>query len=97
MNSRFDKFWIGLPLGLLLPLVIVYSVFLYRFDNYTFEEFIHFLKTMRVFSKLISLCVIPNLGLFFIFIWTNNNLSAKGVLGSTIIWTFVTIIIRFLV
>ncbi len=95
MNKKFDNVFLGLGSGILLPLLSVMIIYLYRFDNYSVNEFFDFMKTMKVFSKLISLCVIPNLLIFFIFIWTHKDHSARGVLGATILWAFVIAIIKF--
>lgn len=48
-----------------------------------------------VFTKLVSIGALLNLGAFFIFINTNKEARAKGVLIATIIVALITIIIRF--
>ncbi|MBI5539283.1 MAG: hypothetical protein HY951_04440 [Bacteroidia bacterium] len=41
------------------------------------------------FSQILSLAVIPNVAVFFIFIWTNKLSAAKGVLAATIVMALV--------
>jgi hypothetical protein len=92
--SVFDKLWIGLLLALICPVVTLYIVYLHSFDNYSIKEFFHFIITMKIMSKLFSLCVLPNLGLFFVFIWGNYLKGARGVLTGTFVVTFVILILQ---
>jgi hypothetical protein len=96
MKNKFDHLSLGIITGLLLPALVLLMVFLYRFKNhYTLTEFFDFLRNMKVLSKMISLCIIPNLLLFFIYIWTDNDRSARGVLGSTFFWALVVVLAKF--
>lgn len=92
---KLDNLWLGFILALITPAITLAIVFLYRFDNYSVKEFFDFLQSMRIMSKLFSLCVIPNLGLFFLYIWGNLLRGARGVLAATFVVTFVIIIIQF--
>jgi hypothetical protein len=93
--QKLDKLWLGLLLGLIAPVVTLIIVFCVTFKNYNIPEFFHFLKTMRVMSKLFSLCLLPNLGLFFLFIWPNNLKGAKGVLSATIVVAAFILVIQY--
>ena len=48
-----------------------------------------------VFTKLVSIGALLNLGAFFLFLNTNKESRAQGVLIATIIVALITIIIRF--
>jgi hypothetical protein len=93
--SKFDKLWIGFILALLVPVITLYIVFIYKFDEYSIGQFFNFMIAMRIMSKMFSLCVLPNLGLFFLFIWGDFLHGARGVLTATFFVTFVIIIIQF--
>jgi hypothetical protein len=93
--SKFDKLWLGFILAILTPSVTLYIVFFYKFDEYSIRQFFHFMITMRIMSKMFSLCVLPNLGLFFLFIWGDFLRGARGVLAATFLVTFVIIFIQF--
>jgi hypothetical protein len=43
----------------------------------------------HLFSKVLSLAVIPSAGVFFLFIWGNRLNAAKGVLTATFILALV--------
>lgn len=96
MKSRFDLVKLGFVLGLIAPVVSLFIVYGLKFDNYTVKEFFHFLITMGALPKLLSLMVIPNLLIFFIFIWTDHLYAARGVLAATIFDAFVILAMKFL-
>lgn len=93
-----DKGWIGFLLGVTAPVITIIIVYFYSFNtnDYTFAQFIHFLKTMRVMSKLFSLCLLPNLLVFFLYIWADFNKGARGVLASTIVLAIIIVTNQFI-
>jgi hypothetical protein len=95
--SKFDKLWLGFILALLVPVTTLFIVFVNKFDEYSIDQFFHFMITMRIMSKMFSLCVIPNLGLFFLFIWGDFLHGARGVLTATFVITFAIIIMQFVI
>jgi hypothetical protein len=95
-ESKFNKFVIGLIPGLLVPFGTLIIIFFHSFENYSVRDFFSFLKTMEIMTKLFSLCVLPNLGVFFIFIWLNYLKSARGVLAATFIVAFIILAIQLL-
>jgi len=85
MLQKIDKFWIGIILGLLVPvlaLLIFYYVAYPKHGNLTYYEMV---TAKDLFSKVLSLAVIPSAGVFFLFIWGNRLSAAKGVLTATFI------------
>jgi hypothetical protein len=50
---------------------------------------------MGLLSKLLSLSAIPNLLLFFVFIWTNRPFSARGVIFATLVVALVMLVLKF--
>ncbi|MCQ2342542.1 MAG: hypothetical protein MJZ75_03490 [Paludibacteraceae bacterium] len=75
--KRFDKYWIGIVFGLLLP-----AVFILLYLNHYNLWFL--LDTGRyafpTYSKLCLLSVFPNLALIFVFYTTDTWNLSKGVL-----------------
>lgn len=96
--SKFNTFWVGTLLGLFIPAITV-ILFYYKFSpgNFDFADFINYTKYLNLTGSIISLCVIPNLLLFFIFIWTEKYFSARGVVFSTLVYVVLVIIIKFLI
>jgi len=86
---------IGSLLGILIPPVVLLITYHYRLHAHSFAEFIHFLLTFQALSNLISLCAVPNLLLFFVFIWTERMASARGVVMSTMFYAFLVFVVKF--
>ncbi len=97
MRAIINSTWVGLISGIFLPMVVI--IFFYFFQDQDFEivQLFRFLVEQEVFTKVLSLCIIPNLFIFFIFIWLNMLNAARGVLVSTFIYAFVIVILKFIV
>jgi hypothetical protein len=96
MSKRFDNIYLGFVLGVLVPITTLAIVYVHTFHNYSVKEFFYYIKTMNIMTKLFSLCVIPNLGLFFLFIWPNYLKSARGVLTATFLVAFFVVIVQII-
>jgi len=93
LNSKL----LGYIGGFLLPLLTLVVIFVTMYTGKSFFDFIEISWIQGNISRVLSLALLPNLGLFFIFIWTNKLKSAQGVLGTTIILAFAIIVLRFVV
>ncbi|RLD71107.1 MAG: hypothetical protein DRJ10_19705 [Bacteroidetes bacterium] len=89
-NLKYNTEQIGFISGMLVPIIVIISFYLYR-DAESLKIFFEGIIHIGVFSELISLCVVPNLLLFFIFIWTNRLKSARGVIGATLIYVLIVL------
>lgn len=85
-KKTFDVMWLGTFLGMLVPLLSLIVVYLTKFSKLTsLTNYFRFLIENNGFAQLLSLCALPNLLVFFIFIWTDRLRSARGVVLSTFI------------
>jgi len=96
MVNRYNNIRVGLVLGLLAPLLGFVIVYLVAFRGMSFMEYLEQFSYRNKLSSVISLSVVPNLLLFFIFIWLNYLYSARGVLASTLLFALIVIITKFL-
>ena len=96
MKSRYDIVILGFALGILAPLISFLIVYLIKFSSYAPHEFYNLMITMHALPKILSLMVIPNLLVFFIFIWTDHLYSARGVLAATVFDALVIMALKFL-
>lgn len=94
MKNKLDRLQLGLVAGFLFPLMTLVILHQIKYGELSVKEFVDFLKQLAVLTKVLSLSVVPNLLIFFIFIWTNKLRSARGVLMATIIFTFLIIGIK---
>jgi hypothetical protein len=77
--QRFDKYWIGILLGLTLPALVGY-VYVERFNLwYTFEVFDW--ELMRpILGRICQIGIFPNLAFIFVFYTLETWRLAKGLL-----------------
>jgi len=97
MVNKFNNIRIGILLGILAPLLTFVVVYLVAFRGMSFTEYMDLLMYRKKLSSVISLSVIPNLLLFFIFIWLNYLYSARGTLAATIFFALVVVVTKFLI
>lgn len=93
-EKSFNSLGHGLIPGILLPagsLLIIWAV---RFDG-GFFEFLGKFQQLGLLSKVLSLSTIPNLLLFFLFLWFNRSFSARGVIFATLVLAFVMLVLKF--
>lgn len=95
-QKKINKQWHGYLLGVVLPITTLILMYFILASDFDFLGFLKYLAYKGDLSRALSLSVLPNLGLFFIFIWTNRMKAAQGVLGSTIILALITVTIRFI-
>ncbi len=89
LRRKMDKIGLGLTLGLIAPLILLVVYWQINYSYMDMGGFINFLVQGQLHTKLISLFVVINLAIFFVFIWRDLNLSARGVLYATFIYTFI--------
>ena len=93
-ERRFDSMLYGLILGLLLPPLALVIFWLVKSDL-GFWNFLQRFHLLGMLSKVLSLASVPNLLLFFVFIWTHRNFSARGVIFATLLMAFVMLVLKF--
>jgi hypothetical protein len=94
--SRYNKVQFGLAAGLVVPVLTILALYLVRFGDLGLHTFLQAMITQNVLSPVLSLCVIPNLLVFFIFIWTDMLYLARGVLMATVIFAVVVAAVKYL-
>lgn len=94
-HRKFDTLLTGLLPGIVLPVLALMVFWMVKSDR-GFVDFLEQFQQMRMLSKVVSLAAIPNLLLFFLFIWTNRNFAARGVIFATLLLAFVMLILKFI-
>ena len=86
----------GIIVGLLVPMISFNAyVFLFREGETVMQVLVRFMF-LNVFTHVVSLAAIPNLLVFFLFLWTNKERSANGVIGATIIYAMIVAVLIFI-
>src|SRR5690554_3186059 len=97
--KRFDKMWIGMLIGLVMPTVgfAVYGWYwswkFYRPFSYFVNNI--FIETPALRSSILSLSLIINLLPFFVFLRTDRYKSARGVMAAVFLYVPFVIYFRF--
>ena len=92
----WNKFWIGLALGTALPVVIFLLVYFFVYSKTPFGEFLEYAFVMKALPKIFSLCVIPNLGIFYLFLNKEYWLTTRGVIAATLLCTLAVVVVKFI-
>ena len=96
-KKKIDKIIVGLIPGLIVPIIAVLIFYFVQNSTESFFEFLKSLSLSGVITHSVSIAVLPNLLIFFIFIWTNSYKAAKGVIMATIFYAILILILRFVV
>jgi hypothetical protein len=94
-KPNLNSIWIGVLAGILMPVIALMAFYLARYGDLNLVEFVKGYKSLGILTHIISLAVLPDLLIFFIFIRYNLLKSARGVLLATFLFTFVVVFIRF--
>ncbi len=96
MNCKCNKLYIGLLIGIIIPLITSYLIFYFRFgDTLSLKEFIDGITKVHGATKLLSISVIPNLLFFLMAIRLERLLAARGIVTATLLYAILVIILRF--
>ncbi len=93
-TRKFDKIWLGLIFGFVMPFVVMFLFYLSTYAYLTVPDFLRKMAFQAVLVKLLSLCAVVNLGTFFLFFQTKNDKAARGVILATLILAFVVMIVK---
>jgi hypothetical protein len=98
MQKRLDNLFVGIVLGLIMPVVMLffYYIFTYRYQT-SFSGFVAYFSRLNIIVASLSLsCYAANLPLFFLFIWREHYKAGRGVLFATILYTLWVVYEKFL-
>jgi len=87
---------IGIVIGLLASVIGLLLVLLIFGKGNSINDSLQIALSQSVFTKLVSMGAILNLGAFFLFLKRKEDARAQGVLIATVIVAIITLIIRFI-
>ncbi len=94
-NIDFDKTWIGFFIGLIAPCGAFVLFYLIKYRYMSVDRYIEFMKIGDIYTPIISLCVLVNLGIFYLFLNKEKFNGAKGVIASTFVWAALIVYLKF--
>jgi hypothetical protein len=90
-----DSLVLGTIIGLIVPVI---SVFIYFWLNQSrfgsFENFFDTISQGNLITHLISICAVPNLLFFYLFLNREKNNSAKGIIFATLLLTILVLLLK---
>ena len=93
---RCNKVIFCLVLGLVIPALTSYLLYAYAYHGQLdFVDFLKGLMQMHNISRLLAICALPNLILFFIAINFERLLAARGIVTATVILGILVVVSRF--
>ena len=95
LSRRWNKFWIGLALGIVLPLIVFLLVYCIGYSKKSFGEFLETAFIIQALPKILCMCVLPNLVVFYLFLNREFWYATRGVITATLLCTFGIVAINF--
>jgi hypothetical protein len=83
----------GIVAAVIFPLAILIITLLVMSKSMSLVSYIQTMVILGSFSKILSLCVYPNLIIFYLYLHYNCNRSAKGVVWGTMIMASIVLIV----
>jgi len=93
-RSRIDRLVVGFIIGLLVPIIFFMIVYQIKYANIDFVTYIRKTWEMKIFLKILSVCVFPDLGFFLLFYRRKYDMAARGVILATFIYAFAVLIAK---
>lgn len=95
-RTRFDRIPNGWLIGIIAPLVIFLIAYEVKYSEMEFTAYLRNVWQMKIFLKILSLCVFPNLGFFFLFYRLKYDMAARGVIMATFMYAFAVLIAKLI-
>ncbi|MBN1108843.1 MAG: hypothetical protein JXR66_00135 [Bacteroidales bacterium] len=93
--QKYDKTLTGVLSGIILPLTVALFIFIFAKEDPSPAQWLKRISLAGVWTHIISLCVFPNVIIFFIFNHFDMLRASRGVLGITIVWAVVVLLDKF--
>ena len=95
-RNRFDRISTGWLISAILPIVIFLIFYLVKYPGMGLWIYLRNIWQMKIFLKLFSLCVFPNLGFFFFFYQKKYDMAARGVIMATFMYAFLVMVAKLM-
>lgn len=95
MNEK-KQIYIGVFLGIITVFLISVISFLVSNPGFTFADYFNIFVNGKILSPILSVSLVGNLGLFFLFIKLDKDYISKGILAATMLIGVFIFILRFM-
>ena len=87
----------GIAIGILVPFVISSIVFIQTNPNLDYKEYFNIYLHGQILAAILSLSLLGNLALFFLFLKLEKEMVSRGIVGSTLLVGVVILILKIMV
>ncbi len=95
-RNTTDRLLVGWVIGIVVPLLFFLVFYQMKYSEMQFMVYLRNVWEMKIFLKIISLCVFPNLGFFFLFYRNKYDMAARGVIMATFMYAFLVLIAKLI-
>ena len=96
IQPRYNRFWIGLSLGILSPILVLVMYWLFFYAYMSFPvRFITYLLNGNMLANVIKVCVLGNLAWFYWSMKKTWDAASKGVLTSVFLYLLLVLWISY--
>ena len=95
MNPR-KQIILGIGLGLLTSFLISFVVFLSSNPGFTAADYFNIYVNGKILAPVLSVALVGNLGLFFLFLRLDKDLISKGILTATMLVGVIIFVLKFI-
>ena len=93
---KYNSIRLGLIFATVIPVVIFLIAFLVKFYDLGYSYVLSNPEYVKVIPRMFSLCVYPNLLIFYLFLRRNRMLSVRGTLIGTMIMAVIVLLLYIL-
>jgi len=95
-RNTADRLLVGWVIGIVVPLLFFLVFYQMKYSEMQFMVYLRNVWDMKIFLKIISLCVFPNLGFFFLFYRKKYDMAARGVIMATFMYAFLVLVAKLI-
>ena len=95
-RSSVDRLVVGLVLGIVVPVIFFLMVYQVKYGDMEFIAYARRIWQMKIFLKILSVCVFPNLGFFLLFYRRKYDMAARGVILATLIYALIVLVAKLI-
>lgn len=95
MNPK-RQVWIGIIMGLFTSFLISFLVFVSTNPGFTFADYFNIYVNGKLLAPILSVALLGNLGLFFLFLKLEKDMISRGILASTMIIGVMIFVLKFI-
>jgi hypothetical protein len=95
-TEKFDKVFVGVMSGLLFPLIVGLIIYAFTSGHQSIVAYLGRISNSDIVTHAISLCVFPNIIIFFLYNQFDMLRATRGVLAMTIVWAVIVFGVKIL-